>query len=87
MIYNTEITIDGAIINIDIDFEYFKEDGEVTIRINSIKNGSLEISELIPSTELENIIWKCQKHYENTAFEYWEQRYEERNSGLDWRNL
>ena len=37
MIYNTEITIDGAIINIAIDFEYFKEDGEVTIRINSIK--------------------------------------------------
>ena len=82
MIYNTEITIDGAIIQIDIDFEYFKEDGEVTIRINSIKNGSLEISELIPSAELENLNWKCQKHYENTAFEYWEQRYKECNSGL-----
>lgn len=82
MIYNTEITIDGAIINIDIDFEYFKEDGEVTIRINSIKNGSLEISELIPSAELENLNWKCQKHYEDTSFTYWEQRYEERNSGL-----
>lgn len=82
MIYNTEITIDGAIINIAIDFEYFKEDGEVTIRINSIKNGSLEISELIQSAELENLNWKCQKHYENTSFDYWEQRYEERNSGL-----
>jgi hypothetical protein len=82
MTYNTEITIDGAIINIDIDFEYFKEDGEVTIRINSIKNGSLEISELIPSSDIENLNWKCQKHYEQTSFDYWEQRYEERNSGL-----
>ena len=82
MIYNTEITIDGAIIQIDIDFWYSKDNGEVTIRINSIKNGSLEISELIPSAELENINWKCQKHYENHSFDYWEQRYEERNSGL-----
>jgi len=81
MIYSTEITIDGAIIQIYIDFYYFKED-EVIIRINSIKNGSLEISELIPSAELENINWKCQKHYENVSFDYWEQRYEERNSGL-----
>lgn len=82
MIYNTETTIDEAIIQIDIDFFYYKEYGEVTIRINSIKNGSLEISELIPSAELENLNWKCQKHYEDTAFSYWEQRYEERNSGL-----
>jgi len=87
MIKETEITIDGAIINIAIDFEYFKEDGEVTIRINSIMNGKLEISELIPEEELEDIKWKCQKHYEQNSFDYWEQRYEERNSGLDWRNL
>ena len=82
MIYNTEITIDGAVIQIDINFEYFKTEGEVTIRINSIKSGSLDISDLIPYAELENINWKCQKHYEDTAFDYWEQRYEERNSGL-----
>lgn len=87
MIYNTEITIDGAIINIDVDFWYFREDGEVTIRINSIKNGSLEISELIPSADIENIKYKCQRHYEQNSFDYWEQRYEERNSGLYWRNL
>ncbi len=87
MIKETEITIDGAIINIAIDFEYFKEDGEVTIRINSIMNGKLEISELIPEEELDNIKWECQKHYEKNSFDYWEQRYEERNSGLDWRNL
>ena len=82
MINNTETTIDGAIINIDIDFEYFKEDGEVTIRINSIKNGSIEISEMINPDEIDNLKWKCQVHYERFSFDYWEQRYEERNSGL-----
>lgn len=87
MIYNTEIEIDEAILFIDVDFEYFKSDGEVTIHINSIMNGKMEISELIPADKLEDIRWDCQKHYENSAFEYWEQRYEERNSGLDWRNL
>lgn len=87
MIYNTEIEIDEAVLFIDVDFDYFREDGEVTIRINSIMNGKMEISELVPADKLEDIRWNCQKKYENESFDYWEQRYEERNSGLDWRNL
>lgn len=82
MILNTETTIDGAIINTIVDFEYFKENREVIIRIESIKCGGIEISDLVSSAEIEKLNWKCQQHYENTAFDYWEQRYEERNSGL-----
>jgi len=82
MIKELDITIDGAELNCSVNFEYFKEDGEVTIQIESIKNGSIEVSELLSEDQIEDIKWKCQVHYENTAFEYWEQRYEERNSGL-----
>jgi len=46
------------------------------------KNGSIEISELLSADQVEDIKWKCQVHYESSAFEFWEQRYEERNSGL-----
>jgi hypothetical protein len=77
-----DITIDGAELNCSVNFQYFKEDGDVTIRIESIKHGSMEVSELISTEQIEDIKWKCQVHYENTAFAYWEQRYEERNSGL-----
>lgn len=77
-----ELYIDGANINCLIDFSYFKEDGEVTINIESIKNGQIEVSDFISEDDMEGIKWKCQVHYESTAFEYWEQRYEERNSGL-----
>lgn len=87
MIKETEITIDGAIINIAVDFQYFKEEGEVIIQIESIMNGKMDVTEILSEEQLEDIKWECQKHYENTAFDYWEQRYEERNSGLDWRNL
>jgi len=43
---------------------------------------SLKDTARIKAEQIEDIKWKCQVHYENTAFEYWEQRYEERNSGL-----
>jgi len=82
MIKELDITIDGAELNCSVNFQYFKEDGEVTIQIESIKHGSMEVSELVGAEQIEDIKWKCQVHYENTAFEYWEQRYEERNSGL-----
>lgn len=68
MIYNTEIEIDEAVLFIDIDYDYFKEDGEVTIRINSIMNGKMEISELIPADKIEDIRYKCQRQYENNMF-------------------
>jgi len=82
MIKELDITIDGAELNCSVNFQYFKEDGEVTIQIESINNGSIEVSELLSEDQIEDIKWKCQVYYENTAFEYWEQRYEERNSGL-----
>jgi len=82
MIKELDITIDGAELSCSVDFQYFKEDGEVTIQIDSINNGAIEVSELLSEDQLEDIKWQCQKHYENTSFEYWEQRYEERNSGL-----
>jgi hypothetical protein len=82
MIKELDITIDGAELNCSVNFQYFKEDGEVTIRIESINNGSMEVSELLSEDQIEDIKWKCQVHYENTAFAYWEARYEERNSGL-----
>lgn len=82
MIKELNITIDGAELNCSVNFEYFKEDGEVTININSIKHGSMEVLYHISDDLMEDVKWKCQKYYEDTAFEYWEQRYEERNSGL-----
>ena len=82
MIKELDITIDGAELNCSVNFQYFKEDGEVTIRIESIMNGSIEVSELLSAEQIEDIKWKCQKHYEAVSFDYWEQRYEERNSGL-----
>lgn len=82
MIKELNITIDGAELNCSVNFQYFKESGEVTIQIDSINNGTIEVSELLSEDKIEDIKWKCQVHYENTAFEYWEQRYEERNSGL-----
>lgn len=82
MIKELDITIEGAELNCSVKFEYFKEDGEVDIRIYDIKNGSIEVSKLLSEGQIEDIKWKCQVHYENTAFAYWEQRYEERNSGL-----
>jgi hypothetical protein len=82
MIKELDITIDGAELNCSVNFEYFKDSDEVDIRIYDIKNGSIEVSELLSAEQIEDIKWKCQVHYENTAFAYWEQRYEERNSGL-----
>jgi hypothetical protein len=82
MVKELDITIDSAELNCSVNFEYFKEDGEVTIRIESIKNGSIEVSELLSAEQIEDIKWKCQVHYEAVSFDYWEQRYEERNSGL-----
>jgi hypothetical protein len=82
MIKELDITIDGAELNCSVNFEYFKDSDEVDIRIYDIKNGSIEVSELLSAEQIEDIKWKCQVHYENTAFAYWETRYEERNSGL-----
>ena len=82
MIKELDITIDSAELNCSVNFEYFKDSDEVDIRIYDIKNGDIEISELLSAEQIEDIKWKCQVNYENTAFEYWEQRYEERNSGL-----
>ena len=82
MTNETEILIDGVELLCIVDFDYFKEDGEVTINFNSIKHGDLEVSELVSFAELDKLKFKCEILYESTAFEYWEQRYEERNSGL-----
>lgn len=77
-----DILIDGIELYCLVKFDYFKEDGEVTINILSIKCNKIDVLKLVSSADMEHIKWKCQEHYENTSFEYWEQRYEERNSGL-----
>ena len=82
MIKELDITIDSTELNCSVNFNYFKEDDEVTIRIESITSDAIEISELLSAEQIEDIKWKCQKHYEDHSFDYWEQRYEERNSGL-----
>ena len=82
MIKELYITIDSTELNCSVNFNYFKEDDEVTIRIESITSDAIEISELLSAEQIEDIKWKCQKHYEDHSFDYWEQRYEERNSGL-----
>lgn len=93
MIKEIDITIDESVIVCNIDFNYFKEDGEVDIQINSISalNSKYEpckddiqdmIYGLLTEDEVEDIKYRCQVQYESSAFEYWEQRYEERNSGL-----
>jgi len=82
MIKELDITIDGAELTCQVHFWYFKENGEVTIRIESIKNGTMEVSEMLSEEQIEDIKWQCQKHYEQYSFDFWEQRYEERNSGL-----
>ena len=82
MIKELDIDIDGALIDCSIDFEYYKDNNEVTIRINSIKSGTMEVSDLINPKDIDDIKYKCQDHYERYSFDYWEQRYEERNSGL-----
>lgn len=82
MIKELNLILDGTEQQCFIDFQYFKEDGEVTIQIETIMCNGIEVSELVEEKDMEYINWKCQEHYENTAFAYWEQRYEERNSGL-----
>ena len=82
MILEKDLTIDEATVPCSIDFDYFYEDNGVIIRINSIHYGDIEVSELVAAADIENLNWLCQKHYEDHSFSYWEQRYEERNSGL-----
>jgi hypothetical protein len=82
MIKELDITIDSAELNCSVNFEYFKDSDEVDIRIYDIKHGSIEVSELLSAEQIEDIKWKCQVHYEQHSFDFWEQRYEERNSGL-----
>lgn len=73
MVYNTDIIIDEAIITVVIDFEYYRENGEDTVIVDSIKRGSMDILNLITSAELENIKLDCADQYKNKAFKYWEQ--------------
>lgn len=73
MIYYTDITIDEAIIGVIIDFEYYRENGDDTVIVDSINNGGMEISNLITPAELENIKLDCVEHYKNVAFRYLEQ--------------
>jgi len=75
MIYNTEIIIDEAIIPVVIDFEYYREDSEDIVIVDSINNGSMEILPLITPAELENIKVDCADIYKHRAFKYWEENF------------
>lgn len=68
MIYNTEITIDGAIINIDVYYSYFKDSPQPSIVIDNIKCGSLYVFDLLSEEQIESIESKCETHYENYKF-------------------
>lgn len=68
MILESEINIDDTLYPITINYNHFKENGEVIININSIIFGD-GYTELIPnSVQLENIKDDCQIHYENHKF-------------------
>lgn len=60
VIKETEINIDGAIINSVVKFDYFTEYNELIIVIESIKVGDIEVIDLVTTTELENIKTKCE---------------------------
>ena len=84
MIYNTETTINGSIINIDVDYDFFREDGEVTININSITNDGVDIDTLdIPNSDMETIRTNCADHYENYKFRQIEALMNKKWYGMD----
>lgn len=68
MILNTEILIDGAEVNCDVTYYYFKEGGQVTINIEAIMCNSIEVSNLIDNDTIEKLNDKCERHYENYKF-------------------
>ena len=66
MILETEINIDDTLYPITVDYNHFKENGEVIININSIIFNDKEL--IIFPAQLEKLKEECMIHYENHKF-------------------
>ncbi len=69
MIKEINIDIDGAELNCSVDYDYFKSKGEVTILINHIKHGDIEVYDLVKPIHIQQIKDICELHYENYKFD------------------
>ena len=68
MITTREIEINNEPVILDIEYFYFKEDGQVTINIENIMCGELDVIDMITPTQHQDIVDMCQTHYENHVF-------------------
>lgn len=63
-----EIEVNNEPVILDVEYFYFKEDGQVTINIESIMCDGIDVSTSITPTQHQNIVDDCQTHYENHKF-------------------
>lgn len=68
MITTREIEINNEPVILDIEYFYFKEDGQVNINIESITNEGEDATDMITMVQRQDIIDMCQTHYENHVF-------------------
>lgn len=78
-----EIEVNNEPVILDIEYFYFKEDGEITINIESIMNGKEDATDIITPKQLQDITDMCQAHYENRIFNEVEKMFNRIHYGLD----
>lgn len=83
MITTHEIEIDNRLIILDINYQYFKEDGEVTIVIDGIMCGDIDATDMITASQYQDIVDICQQHYENHVFNEIEKVFNRIHYGID----
>lgn len=73
MIFTTDIDLNGHIESFTVDFNYYNDNNNVTIYIDSIKDADLyiELNYTLSDECLQLIKEKCRIHYENLHFEYY----------------
>lgn len=83
MILQTEIKIYDTEFNCIVNYDYYKENREIIINLNSIICRDVDIQEVLLPAELENIKDDCQIHYENHKFREIESLMDKTWYGLD----
>ena len=83
MITTHEIELNNEPIILDIEYFYFKEDGEVTIKIESITNEGEDATNMITMAQHQDIIDMCQTHYENYKFNEIEKAFNRIHYGIE----
>lgn len=78
-----DIDINGEPIILDINYQYFKEDGEVIIVIDSINSDNVDATDMLTPAQHQDIVDMCQMHYENHMFKEIEKIFNRIHYGIE----